>query len=118
MSESCKPDYFEPHNSLNLRFTNIRGLSYNFVKCESFLESNSLDILALCEINLNDSIDSDNFSVRGYLPLIQKDSASHMHGIVGGCVISESPQPSSFLNGLLSKWCKLDFELYEIHTKK
>ena len=26
------------------------------------------------------SIDSGNFSVRGYLPLIQKDSSTHMHG--------------------------------------
>ena len=51
-------------------FTNIRGLCSNFVECESFLESNFSDILALCETNLDDSIDSDNFSVRGYLPLI------------------------------------------------
>ena len=36
----------------------------NFVGSESFLESNSPDILALCETNLNDSIDSGNFSVR------------------------------------------------------
>ena len=33
-------------------------------------ESNSPDILALCETNLDDFIDSGNFSVRGYLPLI------------------------------------------------
>ena len=31
--------------------------------------------------NLDDSIDSGNFSVRGYLPLIQKDSSTHMHGL-------------------------------------
>ena len=59
---------------------NIRGLRLNFVDCESFLKSNSPDILALCETNLDDSIDSGNFSVRGYLPLIQKDSSTHMHG--------------------------------------
>ena len=53
----------------------------NFVDCESFLESNSPDILALCETNLDDSIDSGNFSVRSYLPLIQKDSSTHMHGL-------------------------------------
>ena len=35
----------------------------------------------LCERNLDDSIDSGNFSVRGYLPLIQKDSGTHMHGL-------------------------------------
>ena len=40
------------------------------LSCESFLESNCLDILALCETSLDDSIDSGNFSVTGYLPLI------------------------------------------------
>ena len=53
----------------------------NFVDSESFLESNSHDILTLCETNLDDSIDSGNFSVRGYLLLIQKDSVTHMHGL-------------------------------------
>ena len=77
LSKACKPDNFESHNSLKLSFTNIRGLRSNFVDCESFLESNSLDILALCETNLDESVDSGNFSVRGYLPLIQKDSGTH-----------------------------------------
>ena len=81
LSKACKPDNFELHNSLKLSFTNIRGLHSNFVDCESFLESNSPDILALCETNLDDSIDSGNFSARGYLPLIQKDSSTHMHGL-------------------------------------
>ena len=40
------------------------------------------DSLALCETNLDDSIDSGNFSVRGYLPLIRKDSGTHMHALV------------------------------------
>ena len=70
LSEACKPDNFESRNSLKLSFTNIRGLRSNFVDCESFLESNSPDILVLCETNLDGSIDSGNFSVRGYLPLI------------------------------------------------
>ena len=60
---------------------NIWGLRSNFADCESFLESNSPDILALCETNLDDSIDSGNFSVRGCLPLIQKDSGTHMHDL-------------------------------------
>ena len=68
-------------NYLNLSFTNIWGLHSNFVDCESFLESNSLDILALCETNLDDLIDSGNFSVRGYLPLIWKDSSTYMHAL-------------------------------------
>ena len=82
LSKACKtPNNFEPHNSLKLCFTNIRHLRSNFVDFESFLESNSPDILALCEANLNDSIDSGNFSVRGYLPLIRKDSSTHMHSL-------------------------------------
>ena len=67
LSKACKPDNFESHNYLNPSFTNIQGLQSNFVDCESFLESNSPDILALCETNLDYSID---FSVRGYLPII------------------------------------------------
>ena len=78
-SKACKQDNFESHNLHKLSFTNIRGLRSNFVGCESFFESNSPDILALCETNLDDSIDSCNFSVRGYLPLIRKDSSTHMH---------------------------------------
>ena len=81
LSKVCKPNNFESHNSLKLGFTNIRGLRLNFVACESFLQSNSPDILALCETNLDDSIDSGNFSVTGYLPLIRKDCSTHMHGL-------------------------------------
>ena len=43
--------------------------------------SDCTDILALCDTNLDGSIDSVNFSVSGYLPLIQKDSITHMHGL-------------------------------------
>ena len=53
----------------------------SFEFCESFLKSNSPEILALCETNLDDSIGSGNFFVRGYLPLIRKDSSTHMHGL-------------------------------------
>ena len=70
LSKAGKPDNCESHNSLQLSFTNIRGLRSNFVDCKSFLESNFPDIFALCETNLGDSIDTANFSVRGYLPLI------------------------------------------------
>ena len=77
----CKTDNFETHNSVRLSFTNIRSLCSNFIECESFLESSSPDILAVCETNLDDSIDSGNFSVRGYLPFIQKHSVTHMHGL-------------------------------------
>ena len=74
LSKACKPDNFELHNSLKLSFT-------NFVDCESFSESNSPDILALCETNLDDSIHSGNFSVRGCIPIIRKESTTHMHGL-------------------------------------
>ena len=70
LSNACKSDDFESHNSLKLSFANIQGFYFNFVDCESFLESNSFDIPALCETNRDGSIDSGNFSVRTYLPLI------------------------------------------------
>ena len=80
LSKPCKPDNFELNNSLKLCFTNIGGLPSNLIDCESFLESNSSDILA-CETNLDDSIDFDNFSVRRYLLLIRQDSSTHIHGL-------------------------------------
>ena len=81
LSKACKTHNFELHNSLKLSFKNIGGLRSNFVDCESLLESNSPDILALYETNLDDSIDSGNFSVTGYLPLIRKYSSAHIHGL-------------------------------------
>ena len=83
LSKACKPGNSKLHSSLKLSYMNIRGLRSNLVECESFLESNSPNILALCETNLDDSIDSGNFSVRGYLSLIRKDSGAHMHGLTG-----------------------------------
>ena len=80
LSKGCKPDNLEPQNSLKLSFMNIRDLHSNFAECESFLESNSPDIFAICETNLDDSIESGNFSVRDYLPLLQRDSITPMHG--------------------------------------
>ena len=83
LSKGCKPDNFESHNSLKLSFTNIWGLCLNFIECESYLESSSpgifesylesssLGIFDLCETNLDDW---------QFLPLIQKDSATYMHG--------------------------------------
>ena len=81
LSKACKPDNFELQNSLKLSLMNIQGLHSNFVDCKSFFGSNSPGILVLCETNLDDSIDSVNFSVRGYLPLIWKDSSTHVHGL-------------------------------------
>ena len=43
--------------------------------------SNSPAILALHETHLDDSIDYGNFSLRCYIPLIWKDSTTHIHGL-------------------------------------
>ena len=43
-----------------------------FVQFKSFLESNSPDIIALYETNLDNLIDSGNLSVSGYLPYNQE----------------------------------------------
>ena len=55
---------------------NIPGLRSNSVVCKSFLQSNFPDVLALCETNVDDSMHSGNFSVRGYLPF-----NTHMHSL-------------------------------------
>ena len=81
LSKRLKSDNVESHNSLKLSFKNIQGYCSSFVEGEFFLGSNFWDILALCETNLDGSIDSGNFSGRGYLPLIWKDSVTHMHGL-------------------------------------
>ena len=47
---------------------------FTLIKCS--------DILPLLGENLNNSFDSYDFSVRGYLPLIWNDSVNHMHGLV------------------------------------
>ena len=71
LSKVCKPFNFGLQKSLKLSFTNVPGrFHFSFIECESFRESNSPDFLALCETNLDDSIDSSNFSIRVYLHLI------------------------------------------------
>ena len=114
LSKACKPDNFDSHNSLKLSFTNIQGLRSNFVDCESFLESNSPDILALCETNLNDSSDSGNFSVRGYLPLIRKDSCTQMHGLA--VYVKEGLPLARGLSLENSTDCYLCFRLALLHS--
>ena len=41
----------------------------------------SPDFLALSESNLNSTMADSDFSVPGYLPIIRKDSSTHMHGL-------------------------------------
>ena len=67
--------------SAKLRFTNIQDLCSNFFAWKPFLESSSPDIFALSETNLEHPIGSNNFSIRGYLPLIRKDFFAHMNGL-------------------------------------
>ena len=64
LSKGCKSDNFEPHNSLKFSFTNIRGVRSN-VEGESFLESNSSDILSFSGTSLDGTIDSGSYSVNG-----------------------------------------------------
>ena len=65
-----------------LTLTNNQVFRSNFVECEFFLELlNSLDILASCETNMEDSIDSGNFYVKGYLFPTRKNYVTHMHGL-------------------------------------
>ena len=78
LSKVHNPNNFEPQNCLKLSFTSIRVLCSNVLRCESLLESNSPDILALCETNLEDSIDSSDISMTGYIPLIRKFSITHL----------------------------------------
>ena len=70
-----------PPTCINLSFTNIRGLRSNFSFVETFLMQKSPDLLAMCETNLNNEISSSDFMVKGYLPIIRKDSTHHMHGL-------------------------------------
>ena len=75
---ACKPD-------------NIWRLCSNFVNV-SF--NQILLKFLLCVRQMDDSIDSGNFSVRGYLPLIWKDSSTHMHGLAVN-IKEELPFPSN-----------------------
>ena len=81
LSKACEADNFELYNSVKPSVMNFWGSHSSFTDCESFLESNSRDIQALSETNLDGSIDTGDFFVRRYHPLIWKDSSSHMHGL-------------------------------------
>ena len=113
LSKARKPNNFELHNFLKLGFTNIGGLRSNFAASESFLESNSPDILALWETNL---IDSGDFSVKGYLSLIRKDSVTCMHSLAV-YVKDRLPFARGFITRKLSGFylfstCFTSFRLY------
>ena len=115
LSKVRKPENFESHNSQKLSCTNVRGFRSNFVECQSFLESNSPDILSLCERNLDDSIDSGNFSVKGYISIIRKVSITHMHSLA--VYVKERPPFARYLsleNSADSYFC---FRLALLHSR-
>ena len=64
-----------------LSFTNIRSLYSNFSSVEAFLANSSPDLLALSETNLSSNFADSDFPIPGYLPIIRKDSSTHMHGL-------------------------------------
>ena len=66
LSKCCKPDILWSYNYPKLNVTNIRGISPLNQICLS-------DILALCETNREDSVESSKSSARYYLFLIGKD---------------------------------------------
>ena len=95
--KGSKPDNTEQHNSLKLSFTNIHGLCYNFVECESFLEATSADILALCETNLDDLVHSWQYLSEGN-PFNLK---GFYYSYAWSCSLSE--RRTSFCTGLISR---------------
>ena len=70
LSKGCKPDNFESHSSLKLSFW---MWIFPWMKL-SWHSSSIWDKLGWL-------IDSGNFLVTGYLPLIQEDSVIHIHGL-------------------------------------
>ena len=68
---------------LNISYTNIRGFRTNYTHIQSFLANSSPDILAISETNLGPNINTKtDFLNSGYLPLVRKDSETHMHGLM------------------------------------
>ena len=102
LSKRFKSENLESHNSLKL----IRGLCWNFIYSESFLESNWQ--------TWDDSIDSGNFSVRGYLPLILKDCTTHVHGLAVYAKKGFPFTPYLSLNNFTESY--LGFQLASVHS--
>ena len=80
--------YYQKHvNQIILNRTSLWSLAlwiFETFVCIFLIVNLSLNqtlLTFLCESNLDDSIDSGNFSVRGYLCLIRNDSSTHMHGL-------------------------------------
>ena len=105
LSKWCKPDNFEPNNSLKRRFRKLRP-SFQFGWCESFRETNSPNILVLCETNLDDSI--------SLWRVTHKDSIAHMYGLA--VHIIEGLASAQDLSLEKSADCYLYFRLALLHA--
>ena len=97
-SKGCKPGNFKSHYSVKRSLRNTGCLHLNFVECESLLELNSPESLAICERNLDNSIDFSNFPVRDYLPIIGMDFITHLH-----CLAIDVNKGVSFYSRLISR---------------
>ena len=75
LSKACKPDNFYLHSSLRLSFTNIQGLCSNFANL-SVYQTLLAFFLCVRQIWMTQLILAIS------LPLILKDSRTHIHGIV------------------------------------
>ena len=76
-------------------FFNLQKVFSFFSFCESFLESNSPDILALCEANLH-GFDSGNFSV-----ISSSNPKGFYYSFAWSCSLCE--RRTSFCTGLISR---------------
>ena len=81
-SKGCKPDNFNSYNSLKVSFKIFVAFIQMLMNVNLSLNQ-SLLTFRLCETetNFDESIDSGNFSVKGCLPSIQKDSITYMHSL-------------------------------------
>ena len=110
---------FQSQNFVKLSFTSIQCLCWSFVICEYVFGSNSSDIVALCETKLDDWNESSKFSVRAYLPLIWKNSATHINGFVfymkeglpfsGDLLLETGWILNSVFNWPCLTWCLISF---------
>ena len=79
--------YYQRHASqISLNHITLKNLAVTIFEIFVRISLNvnfflNLALLALCETNLDDSIDSGNFSISVYLPLIRKGSITHMYGL-------------------------------------
>ena len=80
---------------------------------ENLSLNHALQTFLLCETNLDDSIASGNFSVRGYLSLIHKDPSIHVHGLAVHVKGLSFAQDLALENSLDSYLC---FQLTLFHS--